>query len=352
MKKILGIIVLVVVAFSAWSFWNMDGFKSIEPKLSGRCETIPGTGSAEDMAIDREANLLFISAADRLGKAMGQSDGQGQLIIMSLDKPLSAFTVQHQNGLDDFRPHGISFYRGDDGRRMLFAINHRRGGEDTVEVFQLVSDDELLHIRTIKSPLFESPNDLVAVGPEQFYIANDSGASNGMEKSMETMGLMALSKVVYFDGSEARAVVERFPSGGGINASADGSQIYVSGTSAKAVLVYDRDPASGALTLNQRIDLDMAVDNIDVAADGSLWVAGHPKVIALVAHFSSGGEKPAPSQVYRIPVVNGVIGKPLVIHSSTGEDLSASSVAVAHNGRYYLGGITPRKFLVCPWPAS
>ena len=89
------------------------------------------------------------------------------------------------------------------------------------------------------------------------------------------------------------------------------------------------------------------VDNIDVAADGSLWIAGHPKVIDLIRHFASRGEKPAPSQVYILPMDNGLLGEPVDIFTSLGEDLSASSVAAEHNGKIYMGGITPRKMLVC-----
>jgi arylesterase/paraoxonase len=44
---------------------------------------------------------------------------------------------------------------------------------------------------------------------------------------------------------------------------------------------------------------------------------------------------------------NGVLAEPVDIFTSVGEDLSASSVAAEHNGKIYMGGITPRKMLVC-----
>ena len=91
----------------------------------------------------------------------------------------------------------------------------------------------------------------------------------------------------------------------------------------------------------------MAPDNIDVAEDGSVWVAGHPQVITLIKHFLTKGETTARSQVYVLPMDNGLLADPVDIFTSSGDDLSASSVAAEHNGKIYIGGVTPRKILVC-----
>jgi len=347
MKKIIGYLVLIVVAFSVWSFWNMDGFKTIEPSFAGGCEVLPGTGSAEDIDIDREAGVLFISAADRLGKAAGTSDGQGQVLVLDLNNLPKQYAISKQEGFDDFRPHGMTIYKSPTGERRLFIINHR-AAEDTIEIFDINPDHSLTHVKTIKDPLIANANDMVAVDMERFYVANSSGASNGFEGGMEMMGVMALSDIVYWDGSKASAVIDDFASAGGIDISNDGKTMYINATSTKSVEVYDRDMLSGALSLKQSINVGFGVDNADVAPDGSVWVAGHPKVMALIGHFTSAGEKPAPSKVIRLPAnADGTLGEPETVLVSTGEDLSASSVAVQYQDKFFMGGITPRKMLIC-----
>ena len=135
------------------------------------------------------------------------------------------------------------------------------------------------------------------------------------------------------------------------SASADGKTVYIGGTSSKTLEVYRRNTNNGELSFLQRFNLKMGVDNIDVAADGSVWVAGHPKVMALISHFASQGEQPAPSQVYILPLDtmanDGSLAEPVDLFTSLGDDLSASSVAAEYQGRFYLGGITPKRMLVC-----
>lgn len=347
MKRILLLLLVLLLVLSVWMYWQLDGFKTIEPHFAGHCEVIQGVGSAEDIQIDHDANIAFISVYDRLGKVQGGSVSNGSIVVYDLEKAARTYNIKPIAGLDEFRPHGLSLYKHHDGKRWLYVINHRSSGQDTVEVFTVDQNNQLEYSKTITHPLFESANDLVATGPDQFYLGNDSGASNAFEKGLEMTGLASLSKIVYYDRGNATVVIEGFDSAGGINASADGKTIYIAATNGRSLEIYQRDLLSGELSLASSIALDMGVDNIDVAADGSLWIAGHPKVIDLIRHFASRGEKPAPSQVYILPVDNGLLGEPVDIFTSLGDNLSASSVAAEHNGKIYMGGITPRKMLVC-----
>lgn len=356
MKKVLLLLLLIVLVFSVWSYWNMDGFKTVEPHFAGSCRVITGEGSAEDILIDHQAQVAFISAKDRLGAATSEGAGNGTIAVYDLVAAEDQFEMELFTALDDFSPHGISLFKAENGDRRLYVINHRSTDEDTIEVFDVDSAHQLTHVKTLSDELFFSPNDLVVVGWDQFYVANDSGASSGFESGMEMMGVMNLSTIVYFDGAadadaQASIAIDHFPTSGGINVSADGKTLYIGGTSSKTLEVYRRDIESGALSFMQSIDLDMGVDNIDVAEDGSVWVAGHPKVIDLIGHFASKGEKLAPSQVYVLALdtisADGSLAAPVDLFTSLGDDLSASSVAVEHGGKFYIGGITPTKMLVC-----
>jgi arylesterase/paraoxonase len=349
MKKTLIILVVLILFVSVAGYARMDGFKSVTPHFAGSCTPVRGEGSAEDMDVDRANGVMFISAKDRLGSALDSNAvSNGTIASYDLVAAHAQFEMSAIVGLDDFSPHGISLFTAVDGQRRLFVINHRHSGEETIEVFDINADHSLNLIKTIRHPLLLSPNDLVAVSMDQFYIANDSGASGGFEGGMEMMGLMDLSKIIYFDGDHARVVLDGFPTSGGINASTDGLTVYIGGISSKTVEVYRRDALTGDLSLLQSVVLDMAVDNIDVAADGGVWVAGHLKVIDLIRHFISKGERPAPSQVYLLPAAdNGKLQQPIDMFTSLGDDLSASSVAIEFGGKFYMGGITPRHFLVC-----
>lgn len=347
MKRFLSLLLVLLIIISVLMYWRMDGFKTIEPHFAGSCEVIRGVGSAEDIQIDHKAGLAFLSVYDRLGKVQGGSVGNGSIVVYDLEAGADSYNIKPIPGLDEFRPHGLSLYLHDDGLRSLYVINHRGSGQDTVEVFSINPRHELVYQKTITHPLFESANDLVAIGPDQFYLANDSGAANGFEKGLEMTGLLALSKIIYYDRGKVSVVLDEFDSASGINASADGNIIYIAATNNHSLELYQRDLLTGGLSYISSIGLDMAVDNIDVAEDGSVWVAGHPKVIDLIMHFASKGEKPAPSKVYVLPMDNGLLAEPVDIFTSTGDDLSASSVAAEHNGKIYMGGITPRKMLVC-----
>ncbi len=113
----------------------------------------------------------------------------------------------------------------------------------------------------------------------QFYVANDKIMKGGLAAGLQQLGIGA-SPLTYFDGTSARVVADDIASGGGINVSADGSTLYVSETSAQRMRVLKRDPANGSVTEMARIPVPTSPDNIDVAADGSLYGGGpceHPQ---------------------------------------------------------------------------
>ena len=62
-------------------------------------------------------------------------------------------------------------------------------------------------MRSVRDPLLLDPNAIVAAGPEQFYVANDSGATNAVDKATELLFRRGLSKIVYFDGRAMRSFI-------------------------------------------------------------------------------------------------------------------------------------------------
>lgn len=133
-------------------------------------------------------------------------------------------------------------------------------------------------------------------------------------------------------------------SGGGINTSADHRTLYVSETAGKRIRVLERGD-SGDVAERMRVPMDTSPDNIDVAADGSLWVTGHANTLALIRHFISG--TPAPTQVWRVALGTEMAESIREIYLDDGTRMSAGSVGATWNNLLLIGSITERKIQIC-----
>jgi arylesterase/paraoxonase len=342
---VIGVLVLLVGAVSVWMLARGGAFQDLRPHFAGSCQALPLEGSAEDILIDRERGIAYLSLLDRKSVVAGE-DVQGTVARIDLNtRPFAAVpALLTQPG--ELRPHGMSLYVGPDGARRLFVINHgaRRGVDpEAVEIFAETAPGEFSHAATVRGDALHSPNDLVAVGPNQFYVANDRALGGGMRAGLQQLGLGA-SPLSYFDGDDGRYVADDIASGGGINVSADGSEIYVAETAGKRLRILARQE-DGSLSELGRIPLDTSPDNIDVAADGSLWVTGHANILALIRHFTGGS--PAPTQVWRVAVADGDAGTIEEIYLDDGTQMSAGSVGATWNRWLLIGSITERKVQVC-----
>ncbi len=337
-KKILlsslTVIVLLCVGggLYLYSLVNQD----IEEKFAGTCEDVALPGSGEDIQIDRDHGFAYMSVLDRLGVAQGNAIDPG--MVMRLDLNQQPYTVSPAlTGGPELHPHGLSLFVNADGSRTLFVINHpadRENGAEAIERFVETApgSGRFVHAESYASPLITRANDMVAVSPQQFYVAQDVDRTSG-----ET-----LTKLVYYDGSNYRVVADDIESGGGINVSADRQTLYIAETGGKNIRVVGLAD-DGSFATARKISLDTSPDNIDVAADGSLWVGAHSNVVALAMHFIAGIN--APSQVLRIePSDPAGIEE---IYLNAGDEISAGSGGATYGNKLLIGSITARKVLIC-----
>lgn len=349
-KRVLQVSVALLVLGTLATVWLMargGAFKTIDNSFaSGECRALPLAGSAEDIQPDRERNLVYLSLLDRRGLVRGEAP-QGDILRIDLADPQLNAVPALRDRPAHFRPHGLSLYVDGAGTRHLFVINHpldRANEPEMVELFREVVPGEFTHVRTFRDPLMISPNDIVAVGPEQFYVANDKVSGGVLAAALQQFGIGG-SPLVYVDGDRAEVVSGNIASGGGISASNDLREVYVAETSAQRLRVFERTGGGGAVSELARIALGTSPDNIDVAPDGSLWIGAHANVFALIQHFTA--EKPAPSQVLRVVLHDGGKADIEQVYLNTGEAISASSVGVQIDGRLLIGSITERKVLAC-----
>jgi arylesterase/paraoxonase len=121
--------------------------------------------------------------------------------------------------------------------------------------------------------------------------------------------------------------------------------VYVVSTIGQAVRVYDRDAASGELTLRGEIPLGSGGDNVEVDADGTLWIGSHPRLLTLVRYMD--GKTPyAPSQILHVtPRTSGADVRE--VYLDRGEQISGASAAAVRGRRLLIGPIADSKLLDC-----
>ncbi|MSO99072.1 MAG: SMP-30/gluconolactonase/LRE family protein [Rhodospirillaceae bacterium] len=334
--------VVVLIAFVAGMYITRSGMLIDRgPEQTTACSAIDGQGkSGEDILIDRERGLALVSWRDRRTQSLGTI---GRIDLNAPEPKIESALLADP---PEFRPHGMSLFIGPDGQRILFAISHPTGKPHRVEIFEANADGLYEHKQTIEDPLLIRPNDLVAVGPRQFYVANDSGAKNGLDGMRETVFGAAFAQVTYFDGAKFSVALDGAASPGGIAVSADLATIYLAETQGKRISAFKRDATNGALSEIGTAPLPSLPDNIDVAADGSLWVVAHANAIALIRQFTD-PTKVAPTQVFRIPADTMTARQ---VFFTTGNAISAGSIAATVGDKMLLGSITDKKVMLCQRP--
>ncbi|MDP6437296.1 MAG: hypothetical protein QF790_09145 [Gammaproteobacteria bacterium] len=336
-KVLVGLLSLVVIACVIGGILLYNAvYKDIDEHFAGTCTALPLPGSAEDNQIDRERGFAYMSVLDRAATASGEKTLPGQIMRLDLNAPEPQAVYALLDPPEGFHPHGLSLFIDEAGQRHLVVINHpeNRGvDEEHIERFIEQSPGKFKHAETFSSPLITRPNDLVAVGPREFYVAQDTGQGTGITDTL----------LVYFDGADYTVIAEDIKSGGGINRSADNSTLYVAETSSKNIRVITRG-ADGGIAATRNIALPTSPDNIDVAEDGSLWIGAHSNLTALVMHFIVGSN--APTQILRVDP-NSADPAVEEVYLNKGTEITSGSGGSTWGRKLLIGSITAEKILIC-----
>lgn len=343
---IVGLIVLAAIVIVAVEFLRRNGqFRRIQPHFAGTCKSIGMQGSAEDVRIDHGTELAYLSYLDRRAVMAGQAvNGTVMLIDLRAEEPhlRAALTSEPP----DFRPHGMSLYTPRYGTRKLFVVSHPASGDHRVEIFEQTRAGTFAPVRTVKHPWMTSPNAILAVGPRQFYVLNDSGATTSTERFEEAVLRRGLSTLLYFDGQAMKVVATGLKTPAGLAGSHDGRSVYVSDTLGERLLVFARNIVTGNLRRTESISMGSAPDNITIDQYGDLWIAAHPKLLALMRAFRDPDVR-APTQVFKFSPAASEKERLTEMFMDTGERISAGSVAAVHGNRMLIGSVTEPKLLDC-----
>jgi len=354
MFRILGWLLLaVLIAVGVWAYFFAQAaglFLDIKPvPLACRAVTGGGIVGVEDLTIDPETKLAYLAGYDRRAAFSGKPT-RGAIWIYDMNAPDAAPVDATAAALPDgFWPHGISLYRGADGKKTLFVISHA-GGKHSVEIFD-VEGATLTFRRTVTGAAMVSPNDIVGVGPDAFYVTNDHANPTGWMRTAEDYLRLRQTTVQLYDGQAFTTVLSGIGGANGINVSADGASLYLSAASELTVYVYDRDPATNKLTQRAAVAVPGFADNLEVLASGDLLLGLHSKVLELVAHVSDPAKRSA-SHVMQLKADGRGSFVPRTIYYNLGDEISGVSVGASVDKRLLIGSIFEAKILDCSWEAQ
>jgi arylesterase / paraoxonase len=317
-------------------------FQDLDPKLVEHCTTLPVHAGTEDIVIDRMTSNVFVSATDR--RRVVRDNARDGIYAFPLTDP-SALVRVSPEGMPDFHPHGISLWQRD-GETRLFAISHTPAGTHSVEIFSVGEAGALAHLESVSFGAMYLPNDVVAVGPREFYASNSRGYKSGFLSVLEQFFALPWATTVYFDGREGRVIKDRLVYANGINVSPDRSTLYIAEVLKRRISVFDRNKETGALTWRSNINLNTAPDNFDVDADGSLWIAGHTKIFDYVAHTRDANVN-APSHIVKVDPTTLEMEDVFV---STAGEINAASIGAVHNNYMIVGAVLDGHVMICPLP--
>ncbi len=337
-QKILLGIVFLVLLFVGRLLINAGVFTKIDPHFKGKITEISGFEGAEDIAIDQETGLAYISSNDFSKK----ESKKGAIFLLNLDdsipKPINISGILPF----DFHPHGISLYKAENGDKLLFVVNHRTDGQ-FIEIFNW-NDSSLVHKESISNPLIISPNDLVAVNEKAFYVTNDHDEPLSNWRGKKDLMQIPMGNVVYFDGKNTKIVADGFLYANGINKSNDGKKLFVAAVSGGKIVVFDRNDNTGTLTKTDEIEIHGA-DNIEVDKEGNLWAGCHVNLLAFLSH-SKDQSKLSPSEIMKITYVGKGNAKVESIYQNDGKPVSGSSVGAVYKNKLLIGTVFEDKVLL------
>jgi arylesterase / paraoxonase len=351
MKKILlaiAIAVLLICLFALKTAWQAGSFKTIKNNFKGSIKKVEGITGGEDIAIDQSTGFAFISADDRWASSVYRRPVKGAVFGINLTDSLSRpINLTQDFPQSDFHPHGISLYPTEDGRKLLFVVNHRQSG-GWIEIFEF-RNDSLNHIESISDEKIISPNDVVAVGEREFYFTNDHNEKPSGWRSIKDLLIIGTGNVCHYKNGSVKVLFEGLKYANGINKSLDGKKIYVATPSDLKISIYERDANTGSLSRSAEINTGTGVDNIDVDTEGNLWVGCHPQLLKFLSHAKD-ENKLSPSEIIRIRDLGDGQFEQETIYINDGSEISASSVGAVYKNRLLIGPVFQRHILLAELP--
>ncbi|XP_028404309.1 serum paraoxonase/arylesterase 2-like [Dendronephthya gigantea] len=349
---------VLVVAFCAWllhrvivlnRFFRMAGFGiAVFNHNPGSCKIFHVNGSEDIDVLPNglaviSSGLIFHFGFRQVDPTMEHY--KGMLYAFDLNNPEGKLTPLSYENFDDsvFTPHGIDLYIDPKTQEIsLFVVNHAEG-KHSIEIFQFDQENMVLHHKkTVVDEEIYNPNDVVAVGPDKFYITNDHYfVKSKLLRLIEVFYPMKLGTVAFYNGTSAKIVSGEFQFANGINIDESGRYVFVVNGIPGEVVVFERDNDDNLIE-RQRINVGVGLDNVNVDKNGDLWLAvANMAFLDYIANFSN----PCPGAVLQVKLskqeddrVPFKVDDIREVFSNSGDgEFKCVSVASFYNGKLLVG---------------
>lgn len=347
--------------------WSNGVFHTSEHHFDGRCEALsatsnsgPGLVGVEDIVIDHERAVAYLSATDRRDPANPR--GAIYLLPLYLDDGPIHLTDLTQGEPVDFHPHGIDLHISPDGTRRLFVVSHDKGrredGGAHILTYRLGETGYLeLEESVADDAVMPHPNDVAALGPREFFATNDMSAPSKTFREMFDIALhLKTGHLVHSkDGVVKIADIGRFAMPNGVTYDAASNALYVSETMNKKIHAYRVTETGGLIPLDRATSPSFG-DNMSIADNGDLYLAGHLSMLSFLGHMND-PRKTSPSDILRFDASDrgdALAGRPERIMITDGRaqfgakgGLSGISTAAAHRDILLIGSVFEPRIWRC-----
>jgi len=340
-KKLFLLLFLALILFVLNILYSTGTFRSVKNQFKGKTLAkieIPGV---EDITADEDDHFAIFISYDR---AADRSNKPFKTGIYSMDLQDDKFAPKLISS--DFKkpllPHGISLIQLDSAHHKLFVINHAEG--EFIEVFDLYHRDSLVHRETLSNDLIYNPNDIVAIGANEFYFTNDKYHKSKIGILAENYLGLKWCETVYYDGKNYRVVANNSSYANGINYDKKRNLLYIAGVRDFSIKVYEKEE-NGDLNFVEEIDCGTGVDNIELDSEGNVWIGCHPNMLAADAYIKGNSDK-SPSEIIKITYRAKGDYDVETIYMNDGTEMSVSTVAAIYKDLMLLGNVCDEHFLV------
>ena len=340
MKKKIIFLLLIITLLLVGLMKSTGFFRSIKKEFDGNILKKINIVGAEDITINHIDSFAIISSTNR--KNLPAIDQEhGGLYFFDLKNINSKPVLLTENFHKPFAPHGISIY-SKNNETTIAAVNHTINGE-FIEVFKL-KDLKLTHIKTLENELVSTPNDIVLLDHETFYLTNDHKFKTGFMRIIEDYIGLSISNIIFYDGKKFVEAAKGISYANGINYDKNRSLLFVASPRKFEIKIYKKE-TDNSLTFIENIYCGTGVDNIEFDLKNNLWIGAHPNLL----HFNSyafGYNNISPSEIIKLQYFGKEDYKLETVYLENGEEMSGSTVAAPFGNLILMGNVMDDLFLI------
>ncbi|KAG7098599.1 hypothetical protein E1B28_000524 [Marasmius oreades] len=290
------------------------------------CSIIPELKACEKIVLHQPSGKLFLACSSPESRthwlppmdlldAEGRSTEDYVAIFDPKSKTITRLTLENFDSARGLSVHGMDVVPSSSNPKEIFVylVNHRPplyddpkevGADSTIEIFRTtLTSGKLIHLRTVEDPSIITPNDVIGYSDgKSFYFTNDHGRKVMKLRTLREFFRPAASVGYCHIGNGCKLVARKMTGNNGIVKAPNGT-IFVAGSLAKAVHVFDRQE-DNSIVLADVIPCETPLDNLSIDVDGVVWGAGFPSVLSTARHIQR-PTTPAPSVAWKFGINAG-----------------------------------------------